>query len=124
MRVLVIMDPIERVNLKKDSTMAMLWAAARRGHTLGYALQDDLFIDQGQAYGQIKPLAVFENSKDYYRLGEAQTERLASYDVILMRKDPPFDMEYIYATYLLELAEQQGARVFNKPAAIRNHNES
>lgn len=123
MRVLVIMDPIERINLKKDSTMAMLWAAARRGHTLGYALQDDLFIDQGQAYGQIKPLAVFENSKDYYQLGEAQTERLASYDVILMRKDPPFDLRFIYTTYMLEQAEREGAWVINKPQSLRDCNE-
>ena len=123
MRVLVIMDPIERINLKKDSTMAMLWAATRRGHTLGYALQDDLFIDQGQAYGQIKPLTVFENSKDYYQLGDAQTERLASYDVILMRKDPPFDLRFIYTTYMLEQAEREGAWVINKPQSLRDCNE-
>jgi glutathione synthase len=123
MRVLVIMDPIERINLKKDSTMAMLWAATRRGHTLGYALQDDLFIDQGQAYGQIKPLTVFEHSQDYYQLGDAQTERLASYDVILMRKDPPFDLRFIYTTYMLEQAEREGAWVINKPQSLRDCNE-
>ncbi|BDE21674.1 hypothetical protein OCUAc20_01740 [Acinetobacter baumannii] len=70
MRVLVVMDPIETVNLKKDSTMAMLWAASRRGHELGYALQQDLYIDQGKAYGLIAPLKVFEDYNHYYELGE------------------------------------------------------
>ena len=70
MRVLVVMDPIESVNLKKDSTMAMLWAAARRGHELGYALQQDLYIDQGKAFGLISPLKVFEDYNHYYELGD------------------------------------------------------
>ncbi len=70
MRVLVVMDPIESVNLKKDSTMAMLWAASRRGHTLGYALQQDLYIDQGKAFGLIASLKVFEDYNHYYELGK------------------------------------------------------
>jgi glutathione synthase len=123
MRVLVVMDPIETVNLKKDSTMAMLWAAARRGHELGYALQGDLFIDQGKAFGNIAPLQVFENSKDYYQLGEKRRESLASYDVVLMRKDPPFDLRFIYTTYILEQAEREGAWIINKPQSLRDCNE-
>lgn len=123
MRVLVVMDPIENVNLKKDSTMAMLWAAARRGHELGYALQQDLYIDQGRAMGLIAPLQVFENTAAYYQLGEKQQQSIASYDVVLMRKDPPFDMNFIYTTYILEQAEREGAWIINKPQSLRDCNE-
>ncbi|EPF81551.1 glutathione synthase [Acinetobacter rudis] len=123
MRVLVVMDPIENVNLKKDSTMAMLWAAARRGHELGYALQQDLYIDQGRAMGLIAPLQVFENTAEYYQLGEKQQQSIASYDVVLMRKDPPFDMNFIYTTYILEQAEREGAWIINKPQSLRDCNE-
>src|SRR5690606_1172753 len=105
MRVLVVMDPIENVSVKKDSTMAILWAAARGRHELGYALQQDLYIDQGKAFGLIAPLQVFEDYGHYYELGEKQKESLASYDVVLMRKDPPFDMNFVYTTYILEQAE-------------------
>jgi glutathione synthase len=103
--------------------MAMLWAAARRGHELGYALQGDLFIDQGKAFGNIAPLQVFENSKDYYQLGEKRRESLASHDVVLMRKDPPFDLRFIYTTYILEQAEREGAWIINKPQSLRDCNE-
>ncbi len=123
MRVLVIMDAIEHVNLKKDSTMAMLWAASRRGHELGYALQQDLFIEQGKAFGLIAPLQVFEDEQHYYELGERQKQSLADYDVILMRKDPPFDMNFVYTTYILEQAEREGVWVVNKPQSLRDCNE-
>ena len=123
MRVLVVMDPIETVNLKKDSTMAMLWAASRRGHELGYALQHDLYIDQGKAFGLISPLKVFEDYDHYFELGEQQKEPLADYDVILMRKDPPFDMNFVYTTYILEQAEREGAWIINKPQSLRDCNE-
>lgn len=123
MRVLVVMDPIENVNLKKDSTMAMLWAAARRGHELGYALQQDLYIDQGKAFGLISKLEVFENSKQYYKLGDQEKQSIASYDVVLMRKDPPFDMNFVYSTYVLEQAEREGAWIINKPQSLRDCNE-
>jgi len=123
MRVLVVMDPIETVNLKKDSTMAMLWAASRRGHELGYALQHDLYIDQGKAFGLISPLKVFEDYDHYYDLGEPQKESLADYDVILMRKDPPFDMNFVYTTYILEQAEREGAWIINNPQSLRDCNE-
>lgn len=123
MRVLVVMDPIENVNLKKDSTMAMLWAASRRGHELGYALQHDLYIDQGKAFGLISPLKVFEDYQHYYELGDKQKQSLADYDVILMRKDPPFDMNFVYTTYILEQAEREGAWIINKPQSLRDCNE-
>lgn len=123
MRVLVVMDPIEHVNLKKDSTMAMLWAASRRGHTLGYVQQHDLYIDQGQAYGLIAPLQVFENTAQYYTLGDQKKEKIADYDVVLMRKDPPFDMNFVYTTYILEQAEREGALIVNKPQSLRDCNE-
>ena len=123
MRVLVIMDPIQRINLKKDSTMAMLWAASRRGHQLGYALQSDLLINNGKAFGLIAPLQVFENTPDYYQLGAQTLESLAAYDVILMRKDPPFDLNFVYSTYILEQAEREGAWVVNNPQSLRDCNE-
>ncbi|MCF9033631.1 glutathione synthase [Acinetobacter nectaris] len=123
MRVLVVMDPIEHVNLKKDSTMAMLWAASRRGHELGYVLQQDLYINQGKAFGLVSPLQVFENSEKYYELSEKKSQSLAEYDVVLMRKDPPFDMNFVYTTYILEQAEREGAWIINKPQSLRDCNE-
>lgn len=123
MRVLVVMDPIENINIKKDTTLAMMWAAKRRGHTLGYVLQSDLFINNGKAFGLVKPLDVFENTKEFFKLGEMVRESLASYDVILMRKDPPFDMNFVYTTYILEQAEREGAWVVNRPQSLRDCNE-
>ncbi|MCF9046149.1 glutathione synthase [Acinetobacter nectaris] len=123
MRVLVVMDPIEHVNVKKDSTIAMLWAASRRGHELGYVLQQDLYINQGKAFGLVSPLQVFENSEKYYELGEKKSQSLAEYDVVLMRKDPPFDMNFVYTTYILEQAEREGAWIINKPQSLRDCNE-
>jgi glutathione synthase len=101
----------------------MMWAAMRRGHTLGYVLQSDLFINNGKAFGLIKPLDVFENTKDFFKLGETVRESLADYDVILMRKDPPFDMNFVYTTYILEQAEREGAWVVNRPQSLRDCNE-
>ena len=123
MRILVIMDPIQHVNLKKDSTMAMLWAGSRRGHQLGYALQNDLFIRQGKAFGLIADLQVFEQQTPHFQLGEKTEQSLADFDVILMRKDPPFDMNFIYSTYILEQAEREGAWIINKPQSLRDCNE-
>ena len=120
---MVIMDPIERINLKKDSTIAMLWAAARRGHELGYALQQDLYIDNGRACVLASPLHVFENTMDFYQLGEQSKQVIADYDVVLMRKDPPFDMNFVYSTYILEQAEREGAWVVNRARSLRDCNE-
>ena len=122
-KLLVVMDNIRHINIKKDSTIAMLWAAARRGYELYYAEQDDLFIRDGRAYGQLKPLTVFEDYQHWHTFGESQTRPLAEMNVILMRKDPPFDMRFIYSTYVLERAEQDGVLVVNKPQALRDCNE-
>ncbi len=123
MRVLVVMDAIEKINIKKDTTLAMMWAAIRRGHTLDYVEQSGLFIDHGKAFGLVKPLDVYENKTDFFRLGETVRESLAIYDVILMRKDPPFDMNFVYTTYILEQAEREGAWVVNRPQSLRDCNE-
>lgn len=123
MRILVVMDPIQHVNLKKDSTMAMLWAASRRGHSLSYIEQSDLYLDQGKAWGLTADLKVFEHQADYYHLGEQVKTQLADFDAILMRKDPPFDMNFVYTTYILEQAEREGVLVVNKPQSLRDCNE-
>ena len=109
------MDDIRHINIKKDSSIAMLWAAAKRGYQLFYAEQDDLFIENGQAYGQLKLLQVFDSKEKWHEFGEVRRVDLAEMDVILMRKDPPFDMRFIYTTYILEHAEQAGVLVVNKP---------
>jgi glutathione synthase len=123
MRIAVVMDPIASVNYKKDSTLAMLWAAAKRGHELFYLEAGDLSLREGRAYGRLAPLQVFEDPAKWFELGEAELRPLAEMDAILMRKDPPFDMNFIYATYLLERAESEGVLVVNKPQSLRDCNE-
>jgi glutathione synthase len=120
---LVVMDDISRIKIKKDSSIAMLWAAARRGWTLWYAEQDDLFVRDGEACGRLKPLRVFESAERWHEFGEAADKPLADMQVILMRKDPPFDMRFIYTTYILERAEEAGVLVVNKPQSLRDCNE-
>jgi len=122
-KLLIVMDDIARINIKKDSSIAMLWAAAKRGYELFYAQQADLFIENGRAYGQLRSLQVFEDYQKWHQLGEIQSLDLAQMDVILMRKDPPFDMRFIYSTYILERAEQAGVLVVNKPQSLRDCNE-
>ncbi|TCS43223.1 glutathione synthase [Reinekea marinisedimentorum] len=119
----IVMDPIEQVNYKKDSSLAMLWAAADRGWELYYLTLSDLFMDNGIAKGLATSLRVFRDPSHFYELGDTAETPLAEFDVILMRKDPPFDNEYIYATYLLENAEKQGTLVVNKPQSLRDCNE-
>ncbi len=129
----VIMDPIEHVNPHKDSTLAMLAEASKRGWTCSYFEQHNLFIQEGKAYGKATPIDVTlpEQTTDashctdqpYYQLASPHTLALGELDVILMRKDPPFDMNYIYTTHILELAQQQGAQVFNRPQSLRDFNE-
>ncbi len=123
MQIAVVMDPIGSVNYKKDSTLAMLWAAAKRGHTLWYLEAGDLSLRDGRSLGRMAPLTVFEDPAKWYELGEAVQRPLAELDVILMRKDPPFDMNFIYATYLLERAESEGVLVVNRPQSLRDCNE-
>jgi len=119
----VVMDPIGSIQVKKDSTLAMLLAARRRGWELFYMEQADLFLEANEARGRMRVLTVADDPADWYTLGEVQTRPLAGLDVILMRKDPPFDMDYIYSTYLLELAEQAGTLVVNRPQSLRDCNE-
>lgn len=123
MQIAVVMDPIGSVNYKKDSTLAMLWAAAKRGHTLWYLEAGDLSLREGRAWGRMRPLTVFEDPAKWFELGEAVQRPLAEVDAILMRKDPPFDMNFIYSTYLLERAESEGVLVVNKPQSLRDCNE-
>ena len=120
---LVVMDDISQIKVKKDSSIAMLWAAARRGWTLWYAEQDDLYVRDGAACGRLKPLQVFESADRWHQFGEAVDKPLAEMQVVLMRKDPPFDMRFIYTTYILERAEEAGVLVVNKPQSLRDCNE-
>lgn len=119
----VIMDPIGAIHYHKDSTLAMLLAAQRRGWDLWYMEMGDLSIRGGQSHASMQPLQVMEDPLCWYRLGEVEQRPLHSLNTILMRKDPPFDMEYIYATYVLELAERRGTLVINRPASLRDANE-
>lgn len=119
----VVMDPIATIQVKKDSTLAMLLAAQRRGWQLCYLEQKDLYLLDGEAYGRWRPLQVFDDPQHWFELGDTQDEPLHQLDAVLMRKDPPFDMEYVYSTYLLERAEEQGLLVVNKPQALRDANE-
>jgi glutathione synthase len=119
----VVMDPIASINYKKDSTLAMLWEAAKRNWEIYYFEQKDLFIRDGVAYGNSRVLKVSQNSEKWYDLSEEVAIPLAQLNIILMRKDPPFDREYIYTTYILEHAEHDGVLVVNKSQALRDANE-
>jgi glutathione synthase len=119
----VIMDPIDAIKYAKDSTLAMLLAAQSRGWALEYLEQRDLSLRDGVAYGRMRPLKVKADPTAWFELGESREERLGALDCVLMRKDPPFDMEYIYTTYVLDRAEEQGALVVNRPQGLRDINE-
>lgn len=119
----IVMDPISAITIKKDSSFAMLLAAQSKGWSLYYMEQQDLFLHQCIVSAEMKPLRVFEDAEKWFELGERQTLPLADLDAILMRKDPPFDMEYIYSTYLLEQAEAAGVLVVNHPQSLRDANE-
>jgi len=119
----VIMDPIGSINIKKDSTFAMMLAAQRRGWTLHYMELGDLFLAGGRVQGRMHAAQVIDDPAGWYRLDEPQTRALAELDAVLMRKDPPFDMEYVYATYLLDLAGSEGVLIVNDPQALRDANE-
>ncbi len=123
MKIAFICDPLSGFKIYKDSTYAMMQEAARRGHELFVLGHDDIIFDGKAVVAQVAQLSLVENSDDWYTLAEPVLLSLSSFDVVIERTDPPFNMEYIYATYLLELAERQGARILNRPEAIRNHNE-
>jgi glutathione synthase len=119
----VVMDPISGIKYHKDSTLAMLLAARRRGWQLYYMEQGDLFLQDGNCYASRSQLEVRADETGWFTLHAPQTASLDDLDVILMRKDPPVDMEFIYTTFLLERAEASGVLVVNNPAAIRNASE-
>src|SRR5262249_13563272 len=122
-RVLVVMDPIDEIKPVKDTTLAMLLAAQKRGWELWDAEQRDLWLPDGGAHGRVRPVAVRNDVDVGFPLDTAHTRPLAEFAAILMRKDPPFDMEYIYTTYILERAEELGVLVVNRPQGLRDMNE-
>ena len=119
----VVMGPIGSINIKKDSSFAMLLEAQRRNYSLFYLEQTDMYFDGPKARARVYPLKVEDNPTKWFELGEPRDIALAELDVILMRKDPPFNMDYIYSTYLLEAAEKEGTLVVNQPSALRDCNE-
>ena len=119
----VVMDPIAGITPAKDSTLAMLLEAQERGHELWYFEQLDLRLLNGEALGTGRHLVVTDSDDQWFELGTAAEIELKELDVILMRKDPPFDTEYIYTTYILEQAEENGALMVNRPGSLRDINE-
>jgi glutathione synthase len=120
----VVMDPIDQIKPAKDTTLAMLLEAQARGYALEYMTQGDLWVLEGRLGARMRPLTVRDDPERWFELGEARAvDPAESLDVILMRKDPPFDMEYIYTTFLLERAEEHGVLVVNRPAALRDVSE-
>lgn len=119
----ILMDPIQSINIKKDSSFAMLLAAQRRGWELLYMEQSDLFLRDGRIYAQVQRLHVIDDPAHWFDLDDAHVEPLDRIDILLMRKDPPLNMEFMYTTYLLELAEAAGTLVVNQPASLRDCNE-
>ncbi|MCZ6808685.1 MAG: glutathione synthase [Proteobacteria bacterium] len=119
----IVMDPIENIAPKKDSSLAMLLEAKRRGAEIHYMLQGDLKLLGGDAFARSRILQVQDDLENWFEIGAAQEISLGDLDVILMRKDPPFDMEYVYTSYILERAEEAGALIVNRPQALRDMNE-
>jgi glutathione synthase len=123
MDIAFIIDPLPSLKAYKDSSIAMMRAAAKRGHTIHTLEQNDLVWRAGNVESRVQSIVVHDDNAHWHDLGPVSLRTLDEFDAVIMRKDPPFDMEYVYSTYLLEVAEQSGARVFNKPRAIRDHNE-
>jgi len=119
----VVMDPIAGIKTYKDTTFAMLLEAQRRGHAVWYMEPGDLLVRDGVALGHMRPLEVRDNREDWFTLGALSLRELATLDLLLMRKDPPFNMDYVYSTYILDLAEKAGVTVVNRPQALRDANE-
>lgn len=119
----VVMDPIASIKPYKDTSLALMLAAQKRGFALRYLEMQDLWLRDGVAWGRARPVKVFDDPQHWFELGTAEDVELGQLDAILMRKDPPFDLEYITASYILERAEQAGALVVNKPQSLRDCNE-
>lgn len=120
---LIVMDDIATINYKKDTTLAMMWAICDKNHTLSYCQIDDLWLNQGELQVDSQSVQVFKNPDKFYELGKKTTVKATDFDVILMRKDPPFDMNFLYALHLLEYAQRAGVLVVNDPNAVRACNE-
>ena len=123
MKLGVVMDPIETINFKKDSTLAMMIEAQNKGHEIFYMTPDSLFINSGVAFSNMANIEVRNDSSNWFSLGETSPMNLSHLDAILMRQDPPFNSEYIYNTYVLEMASRLGVHVFNNPRSLRDCNE-
>ncbi len=123
MKLAVILDPLDQIKTYKDTTYAIMREAAKRGHGVYALMQGDVFLRDGTVSAYGRELTLKNDAYDWYDASEAKAKPLKDFDAVLMRKDPPFDMEYVYSTYLLELAEQQGARIVNSPRAVRDYNE-
>ena len=119
----VVMDPIKGIKSHKDSTFAMLLEAQQRGHSLYYMEPGDLYAEDGRVFANMQQLEVRDNTTDWFTLSPADCQSLDELDIVLMRRDPPFDMDYIYATYMLELAENTGTLIINRPQSLRDANE-
>jgi glutathione synthase len=122
-RVGILMDPIANIHYKKDTSLALAWAVCDRGWSLFYLEQSDLYIHEGRTRARVRPLKVYRDPEHWYDLGEAEDINLNALDILLMRKDPPFDMEFFYTTHLLETAERAGLLVVNRCASLRDCNE-
>ena len=119
----ILMDPISEIHIEKDSSFAILLAAQQRNFEIYYMEPGDIWLQEGISMGSMKTLHVQDNTNHWFDWGQTITQPLAQLDVLFMRKDPPFDIHYVYLTYLLELAESQGLFVVNKPASLRDANE-
>lgn len=120
---IVIMDDIAAITVKKDTSLALMLEGQRRGYTLYYMNDPDLFLDQGSVAAHMHSIRVMDDPSNWFELGAEVTRPLGPEDLVLMRSDPPVDDDYLFATYLLELAERAGARVVNRPRALRDFNE-
>lgn len=119
----IVMDPISKVKVAKDSSMAMMLEAQNRGYEIYYMEMKDLYLDRGQGRANTQKIKVYDDTNHWYELSDQQDIALSQLDAILMRKDPPFDTEFIYATYILERAEVEGTLIVNKPQSLRDCNE-
>ncbi|MGW8390479.1 glutathione synthase [Pseudoduganella sp. HUAS MS19] len=123
MKIAFLADPLSSFKIYKDSTFAMMAEAARRGHEVYAFQQRHMALREGKVTAHVSRIELTGDAHAWYKAAPSEDSSLAAFDAVIQRKDPPFDMEYVYGTYLLQLAEQQGAKVFNKPSAIRDHNE-
>ena len=123
MKIAFLADPLSGFKIYKDSTFAMMREAARRGHVIYAFEQRDMALEDGVVSADVAEITLTGDATDWYTVASQENVQLSAFDAIIERKDPPFDMEYVYGTQLLQLAEMQGARIFNKPSAIRDHNE-